>query len=429
MKSLYLVTVISALLSSSCIRNPINGQREFGFISESQERQIGIEAYQNSIQAQGGAFTSDPTLSAYVERIGNKIAQASARPSLSYEFVIVNDSSLNAWALPGGKIAVNRGLLVQLDSEAELAAVLGHEITHAVARHGAKGYERGMLMQGGLVALGVATKDSRYNDILVGSGTIGAMLMMSKYSRQQELEADLYGMHYMAKAGYDPSAAIQVQELFLKESKGKQHALDTLFASHPPSQERIDTNKATLKTLPEGGFIGVEEYQEATKALKSHKEAYELYDKGVKALKNKSYYHAQKDAEKAIDLFPQEALFWGLKGSAHLAQKHIKHALQAFTEAVEKNPNYYEFYLRRAECKKLLGDIEGAKSDLKASNNLLATGEANELLGKIALLQHNKKLAIHYLTVASHAHSPAGNRAKQLLKSLSPQGTNLKPHS
>lgn len=182
-RNIYLILVSSLLLISSCIKNPVTGKHELTLVSENQERQIGMDAYQTATQAQGGELTIDPELSAYVSRVGHKLAAQSDRPNLSYEFVIVNDSVPNAWALPGGKIAINRGLLVELTSEAELAAVLGHEIVHAAARHGAKGIERGMLLQGGIVALGLATRNNNYNDILVGSAGVGAALVMSKYSR------------------------------------------------------------------------------------------------------------------------------------------------------------------------------------------------------------------------------------------------------
>ena len=158
-------------------------------------------------QVGGGRYTVDPTLTEYVTGVGRKVAAASDR-SLPYGFVVLNNSSPNAWALPGGKIAITRGLLAELDNEAELAAVLGHEVVHAAARHGAQSKQRGELGQ--LVMLGatVALKDSDYANYILGAGSIGLQLVNQTYSRDAEREADYYGMKYMHAAGYDTGAAV-----------------------------------------------------------------------------------------------------------------------------------------------------------------------------------------------------------------------------
>lgn len=420
MKQIFLYILSAVLLLSGCARNPVTGDRELRIISENQERQIGKEAYMAATQAQGGHYIIDPQLNEYVSRVGHKVAAVSDRPTLEYEFVIINDSIPNAWALPGGKIAINRGLLVELSSEAELAAVLGHEIVHAAARHGAKGIERGMLLQGGVMAVGIASQKTGYSDVLLDSASAAAALVMSKYSRHQELESDHYGMIYMAKAGYNPDAAIRLQELFLRLSKGNNNWLGGLFASHPPSEERIAANKITAQTLTceTEWFEGREEYQAAIKTLLSQKQAYEYHKKGEKALKKKSHSTAENYANQAIESLDNEALFWNLKGKVLLAQKHSKDALTAFNKAIDLNPNFFESYLKRAECKKLLGDTAGAKSDAQKSIQLLPTGEAHEILGRIALQNRDKKRAMYHLQIASQANSPAGYRAKKLLQAL-----------
>ncbi|MFZ2982674.1 MAG: M48 family metalloprotease, partial [Sphingobium sp.] len=135
-----LVVVITSLLLSACGTNPVTGKRELQFVSESQEIAIGQQNYAPARQQQGGDYIIDPELTAYVQSVGNKLAAVADR-KLPYEFVVLNDSVPNAWAMPGGKIAFNRGLLYELNSEAELAAVLSHEIVHSAARHGAKGME------------------------------------------------------------------------------------------------------------------------------------------------------------------------------------------------------------------------------------------------------------------------------------------------
>ena len=137
-RNLLIVILASlTLLTSACGINPVTKKREFQVVSEAQEISIGQQNYAPARQSQGGDYIIDPELTAYVQSIGNKLAAASDR-KLPYEFIILNDSVPNAWAMPGGKIAFNRGLLYELNSEAELAAVMGHEMVHAAARHGAK---------------------------------------------------------------------------------------------------------------------------------------------------------------------------------------------------------------------------------------------------------------------------------------------------
>ena len=132
-----LAYAILAASVTGCAVNPVTGRPDFMMVSEAQELALGEQNYAPMQQAEGGVYDIDPKLTAYVSEVGNKLAAVSDRP-LPYEFVVLNNSVPNAWALPGGKIVINRGLLVELESEAELAAVLGHEIVHADAAHGAR---------------------------------------------------------------------------------------------------------------------------------------------------------------------------------------------------------------------------------------------------------------------------------------------------
>ena len=143
--------LLLAALITGCAVNPVTGRNELSLLDETQEINLGTNQYGPTQQSQGGPYTADPELSEYVSKVGQRLARVSDR-SLPYEFVIIDDSTPNAWALPGGKIGINRGLLVRLNSEAELAAVLSHEIVHAAARHSAKSIERGLLVDGVLNA-------------------------------------------------------------------------------------------------------------------------------------------------------------------------------------------------------------------------------------------------------------------------------------
>ena len=183
--------LIAAAVLSSCAVNPVTGRNELSLVSEAQERAIGEQQYGPSQQSQGGEFSVDPILTDYVNGVGQRIAAVSDAP-LDYEFVVLNNSVPNAWALPGGKIAINRGLLTELRSEAELAAVLGHEVVHAAARHGAQAMTRGTLLQGALAVGAIASQDNDFADFIVGASQLGAQLISQRYGREAELQSDEY---------------------------------------------------------------------------------------------------------------------------------------------------------------------------------------------------------------------------------------------
>ena len=255
-----------ALVLGGCGVNPVTGKQEIQFVSEAQEVQMGEQYYAPTRQSEGGDFTVMPELTQYVNGVGQKLAAVADR-KLPYEFTVLNSSVPNAWALPGGKIAVNRGLLTELQNEAELAAVLGHEIVHAAARHGAKAQERGTLLQVGMAAaqIGAAiggVDQSVANMAIQGAG-VGAQMIQQKYSREQELESDRYGMRYMKAAGYDPWGAVTLQETFVRLSESgprRKGWLEGLFASHPPSAERVAQNRIAAAELGRGGELGAERY-------------------------------------------------------------------------------------------------------------------------------------------------------------------------
>jgi predicted Zn-dependent protease len=321
--------------------------------------------------------------------------------------------------LPGGKIAVNRGLLTELNNEAELAAVLGHEIVHAAARHGAKGMERGLLMQGAVLAVGIASSNSEYGKMAVGGASVAAGLIGQKYSRDAEREADYYGMQYMARAGYDPQAAVKLQETFVRLSEGRnQDWLSGLFASHPPSMERVAANRQTALQLPAGGEFGRERYQQKIAPLIAAKEAYQAYDDGRKALAEGRTDMALAKAQKALKAVPGEALFHSLRGDVRLKQGRYRDAVTNYDRALQRNSEYFHFYLQRGLAREKLGELDAAYADLDQSVKRLPTSAALNALGNISLARGDREQAKQFFASAAGSKTAPGQAAALSLARL-----------
>ena len=410
--------VVSLLFVAGCSVNPVTGKRELMMVSSAQEIEMGKQSYLPMQQSQGGEYDVDPELSRYVQDVGNRVA-AQSGVSLPYEFVILNNSVPNAWALPGGKIAINRGLLTELQSEAELAAVLGHEAVHAAARHTAKQISRSQMMQVGVAATAIASSNSDYGNLLAGGAGMLAQLSLSKYGRSAELESDLYGMQYMSEAGYDPTGAVALQETFVRLSEDRQSDwLSGLFASHPPSQERVKANIATAKSLPAGGRTGRDEYQALMQKTLSAKPAYEAYDEGRKALGEDQIDEALALANKALGLFNEEANFHALRGDARLAANEYEMAITNYDRAISRRDAFFYYHLQRGVANKELGRTEGAVVDLNRSIELLPTAPAYFALGEIAEERGDIALAIGHYKVVAKSGGDYGKAATSALARL-----------
>jgi len=393
------------LLLAGCSVNPVTGKQELAWVGESWEIETGQKYYAFQQQSGGGSYTIDPDLTLYVASVGRKLTPYSARPHLPYEFVVLNDSTPNAWALPGGKIAINRGLLVELEDEAELAAVLAHEIVHADARHSAQSQEMGTLLAVGQAAASLVLGQSGYDNPLAQQGVAASALFgQTHYSRTRESQADLYGMEYMQKAGYDPAAAISVQEKFVQLSGGsRQDLFSTLFASHPPSQSRVEANRQTAQSMPVGGLRNKARYEQELARLMQRKPAYDLADNAVKELASNNYREALALSEKAIKLESRESRFHEIQGVALVGLNRAQDALAALDRSVKLDPGYFSPLLRRGLLRNQLKSYSAARSDLMASLELAPTKAAYQTLGQIAEVNHNCGEAISYYQRALQA--------------------------
>ena len=363
-------------------------------------------------------YVVDHALTSYVQGIGASVAEQS-NVSLPYEFVVLNNSVPNAWALPGGKIAINRGLLTELESEAELAAVLGHEVVHSAARHTAQQQSRGMIMQGLVVATAIAASDSDYGNLAVGGASVGAQLVSTKYGRDAELESDYYGMQYMSGAGYDPKGAVSLQETFVRLSEGQRSDwMSGLFSSHPPSRNRVRANRETATALPSTGTLGKDAYARALQKTVDAEPAYDAYDKGRKALSEERLDDALSHAKVALELFPEEPHFHALRGDIRLVADKYAMAVTNYDRAINRNEQFFYYHLQRGLANKELGEVDSARTDLQRSVDLLPTAPAHYALGEIAQASGNQSMAVSHFRAIARSGGDYGKAANNKLARL-----------
>lgn len=241
--------------------NEVTGEVQQVSMTPREEVQLGLAAVPSLTQQYGGA--ADSALSAYVESIGNRVvARSVARDSkYQFKFVVLNDTrTINAFALPGGPVFVTRALLSRLGDEAQLAGVLGHEIGHVLARHGAQKLAKAELTQGLVTATGVATEDRRQAQLAAAA----AQLVVMKYGREDELESDALGVRLMAEAGYDAAAMVDVLEV-LKASAGGARQPE-FFSTHPNPENRIGEIQIAIAKAGKGGERNVEAFERAVRS-------------------------------------------------------------------------------------------------------------------------------------------------------------------
>lgn len=260
---------------ASCATNPVTGGQDFVLVSEAQELRIGRQA--DAQVKQRYALYDAHGMQTYVEGIGQRLAKASHRPGISYRFVVIDTADVNAFALPGGYVYISRGILPYLNSEAELAGVIGHEIGHVTARHSV---QRLSAAQGAQIVVAVAQIFVPAIRTQAGGLAVDVLgsALLSGYGRDQELQADQLGATYLARTGYDPGAmrrALEVlknQELFdaeiAKQENREPRRYHGLFASHPENDRRLQEIVQHASTLAtENAKDGRDEFLKRSEGL------------------------------------------------------------------------------------------------------------------------------------------------------------------
>lgn len=365
---------------SGCAANPVTGEQQLMLMSEQQEIQVDREQSPHQFSDDFGAV-QDAELNNYIAQVGSNLSSRSHRPQMPYSYRAVNANYVNAYAFPGGSIATTRGILLELDNEAELAGLLGHEIGHVNARHTAAQMSTGMLTNLGVALVG-AYIGTRYEDaapLVESLGAVGSGALLASYSRDHERQADSLGMEYMVRSGQNPQGMVGLMEVLVKESQGNPSAIERMFATHPMSSERYETAKSTAATRyaqDSKRSLNRERYMDNTARLRQLQPAIKQMQQGEAAFNKESFnqaedhfrsalrsapndyaglvllsktliaqdkpQEAQSYAQKAQSIYPQEAQAHHVAGISKLAQDRYEAAFSDFARYEQRlpgNPN------------------------------------------------------------------------------------------
>ena len=291
----YLLLFLLCGVVAGCATNPVTGKDEIMLVSEDEEIKIGKSVYRDALWSAegGGGEYQDPQLKRYLEGVVMRLHRVSHRPNLPLSFTVQNSSVPNAWAIPG-HVVMTRGLIAGMENEGEFAYIMGHEIGHVSAKHSARHMTQNMLLGLALGIAAVSIGDKDYGEAVLGLGAVGGQLLLLKYSRDDELEADRLGVEYMSRLGYNPNNAVSAHrnlEKVYKEyarSLGQEPAerrfFEEMLSTHPRTSVRIDEIQQMIQSTPRAALAGDGSnragYQSGPANLrKTHRVYTEYYDR------------------------------------------------------------------------------------------------------------------------------------------------------
>jgi beta-barrel assembly-enhancing protease len=337
-----------------CAQSPVSGERILVGMSEQQERQIDAQVAPHQFSSDMGAV-QDAETNRYVVELGQRLHPLTHRPTMPYSYRVVNANHINAYTFPGGAMGVTRGIVVAMEDEAELAALLGHEMGHVNARHAAQRQGQALLAQAAAVGLDVAMSDSQWRPLIGIGSQIGASAMLARYSRDHEREADALGQEYLVRGGYPASGMTQLHQRLLDRDKAAPSLLATMFSSHPMSSERVanaDTLAQTRYRESLNRPTQRERYMDRTAGLRRLRPTIEACQRGETAMAKKAFADAQTQ----------------------------------FAQALKATPSDYPANLRMAQCLQALGkNTEARHYALAAQNAYPEEAQAHKLAGVLSL--------------------------------------------
>jgi len=372
---IWLTGMSAAGVVAGCATNPVTGKSQFMMVSEQEEIQIDRQYSPMQFSDDYGP-SQDTALNTYVNGVGRAMAARTHRPNMPYSFRVVNATYINAYAFPGGSIACTRGILLKLDNEAELGALLGHEIGHVNARHTAEQMSKGQLsniLVGGLSIIADVAAPGM-GQVASSLGGFGAGAFLASYSRDNERQADALGTEYMVKAGYGPDGMVGLMEMLNSMNKSKPSSIELMFATHPMSEERYNTAVNAVRTTyasSKGLPLYRERYMDNTARLRALQGAIEEVQKGDQELGAKNFSQAEGHYGAALKQAPDDYAALVSMAKCQLVQKKYSQGAQYARQAKSVYPQEAQGFHLSGFAGLNLKEYESAYQDFQASYRLL----------------------------------------------------------
>jgi beta-barrel assembly-enhancing protease len=372
---LWLLSASAAGAAVGCAASPVTGRTQLMLVSEEEEIQIDRQNAPFQFSADYGPI-QDSVLNDYVRQVGQSLAARTHRGHMPYSFRVVNATYVNAYAFPGGSIACTRGILLSLENEAELAALLGHELGHVNARHTARQMSKGKLTNtivGGF-SVAAGTVAGGLGQLAGTLGSIGAGALLASYSRENEREADALGMEYMVKAGYGPKGMVGLMDMLQSLSKSKPGAIELMFATHPMSDERYQTAVETSQTKfasAQNLSLSRERYMDQTARLRAMKNTIDELQKGEQEMAAKKLGDAEVHFQNALKQTPNDYTGLVLMATCQIVQKKPAEGLRFSEAAKSVYPQEAQAYNLSGFAKLQTRDFAGAYQDFSAYEKVL----------------------------------------------------------
>ena len=321
----------------------------------------GRQQYPFALAQSGGDLAGFPTTTSYLNQLITTLAETGNSP-FPWEIRLINDASINAWALPGGKMGVNYGLILAVDTEAELVSVLGHEMAHSLELHGTGRETFGALvgLAAQLIEIGVTEPGTQSSAReLIG---LGQNMLMGQYSQANELEADRVGVDLMARAGFRPAGAIGMQEKLATLGGSGNSIAQKLLGTHPISRERLAAIRSVVSQYPDSGRETSTQFSQVKAELATRQAALDQITKARQLGGDRQFNEALQALAPAIKALPSEHSVWRLQAELLVAAKRPREALDAALKVRELNPADPISELLLGYCYEANGDLANANA-------------------------------------------------------------------
>ena len=334
-------SVSFSTLMSGCAFDPVTGKATLSLVSEEQEISIDQQQSPHQFSTDYGA-NNDQTLNRYVSKVGEAVAKTSHRAQMPYNYRVLDANHVNAYTFPAGSMGITRGIMVEMQSEAELAALLGHEIGHVNARHASERTTKGMLVQAAVGIASSAVGEGQAQQVVSGLGVLSATALLAKYSRDNEREADKLGMEYAVSAGANPQGMVDLMNLLNSLHSSKPGALDIMFSSHPMSDERLKNASVQMSSrfkAQQSRDLGRERYMDYTAGLRQQKDLIKTLANADLALSAGKFDDAENEIVKARRLNDADYALWVISAKQNMAKERFANANADLVRASSLKPN------------------------------------------------------------------------------------------